>query len=92
VKVERFVVPACCGRKQIVFKIDRPVQQDLIDLLKSNGFTEAEQYTKVGMLYADNPDLIVSGPMGADRVNVKCKQDNCDKILNDFEALLLKMG
>ena len=91
-KVERFVIPACCGRKQIVFKIDRPVQQDLIDLLTSNGFTEATKFTKVGMLYATNSDLIVSGPIGADRVNVKCNKDNCDKILNDFEALLLKMG
>jgi hypothetical protein len=91
-KIERFVIPACCGRKQIVFKIDRPVQQDLINILKSNGFTEAEQYTKVGLLYMHNSDIIVSAPIGADRINVKCNKDDCEKILNDFEALLLKMG
>ncbi len=90
-KVERLLVPACCGTKQIVFKIDRPVRQDLINHLKSNGFTEAEQYTKVGMLYATDMSLIVTGPIGADRVNVKCKKGDCDKILNDFEDLLLKM-
>ena len=91
-KVTRFVIPACCKGKQIVFTIDRPVLRDLIDHLVSNGFTEDKHFSKVGMLYVDNPDLIVSGPMGHDRVNVKCKKDDCEQILNDFEALLLKMG
>lgn len=91
-KVERIVVMACCGRKNFVFKIDRPVGQAILDVLTSNGFTEATHFTKAGMLYADNPDLIVSGPMGMDRVNVKCKKDDCDQILNEFEALLVRTG
>ncbi len=91
-KITRFVIPACCGRKQIVFTMDRPVQQALVDHLTSNGFTENKHFSKVGMLYVDNSDLIVSGPMGTDRVNVTCLKDDCEKILNDFEALLLKMG
>ena len=91
-KVERILVAGCCNRKQIIFKIDRPVTQALINVLTSNGFTESQQYTKVGMLYATNLDLIVSGPIGADRVNVKCKRDDCETILNDFEALLVKTG
>ena len=91
-KVERAIIPVCCGNYQIIFKIDRPVQQDVVTHLKSNGFTESENFTKVGMLYMHNSDLIVSGPMGADRVNVRCKKKDCVQILNDFEALLLKMG
>lgn len=91
-KVERLVVQACCGRKNFVFKIDRPIDSALLEVLKSNGFTEAPHFTKAGMLYADNPDLIVSGPMGMDRVNVKCKKKDCDQILNDFEALLIRTG
>jgi len=91
-KIERLVIPACCGNKQLVFKLNRPIQQDIITYLKSNGFIESENFTKVGMLYMDNSDIIVSGPMGADRVNVRCKKANCEKILNDFEDLLIKMG
>lgn len=91
-KVERFVVQACCDRKQIVFKLDRPVTQALLDVLKSNGFIDLPHFTQAGMLYADNPDLIVSGPFGADRINVKCKKKDCEQILNDFEALLLRTG
>lgn len=91
-KVERFVVQGCCNKKQIIVKIDRPVDQALLDVLKSNGFTEQTQFTKAGMLYADNPDLIVTGPMGNNRLNVKCKKLDCEQALNDFEALLVRMG
>lgn len=91
-KVEKFLIQACCNKKQIVFKLDRPLDKSLLDVLKSNGFTEAEHFTKAGMLYADNPDLIVSGPFGGDRINVKCKKPDCDQYLNSFEALLVRTG
>jgi len=91
-KVERFVVQACCGRKHIVFKVDRPLNTSILEVLKSNGFTEATHFTQAGMVYADNLDLIVSGPIGGDKLNVKCKKEDCEQILNDFEALLIRTG
>jgi len=91
-KVERFLIQACCNKKQIVFKLDKTVDQSLLEVLKSNGFTEAAHFTKAGMLYADNLDLIVTGPFGGDKLNAKCKKADCDQILNDFEALLVRTG
>jgi hypothetical protein len=64
----------------------------MLDILKSNGFTEAPHFTKAGMVYADNPDLIVTGPFGGDKLNAKCKKQDCNQSLNDFEALLVRMG
>lgn len=90
--VTRIIIPACCGSFQIVFKFDRPVLQDIVTFLKSNGFIESESFTKVGMLYMHNFDLIVSAPMGTDRVTVRLLKKDSERILNDFEALLLKMG
>lgn len=89
-KVERFLINGCCGRKMIVFKVDRPIDASLLEVLKSNGFKEAPQFLKAGMIYADNLDLIVSGPLGSDKLNVKCKKGDCDQSLNDFEGLLTK--
>ena len=91
-KVERLLVQGCCNKKQLVFKLDQPLMQAVLDVLKSNGYTEYENFTKAGMLYADNPDLIVSGPFGGDRLNVKCKKIDCDQFLNEFEALLSRTG
>lgn len=91
-KVERFLIQGCCGHKLIVFKLDRPLSLALLEVLKSNGFIEAPQFAKAGMIYTDNKDLIVSGPLGSDKLNVKCKKENCDPSINDFEALLVRTG
>lgn len=91
-KVERFIAQGCCNKKQIIFKLGGQIDQSLLEVLKSNGFTEHANFTKAGMLYVDNLDLIVSGPIGNNRLNVKCKKQDCDQILNDFEALLIRMG
>jgi hypothetical protein len=89
-KIERFLIQGCCNRKQIVFKLDRPLFVELLEVLKSNGFTEAPNFAKAGMIYADNKDLIVSGPVGGDKLNVKCKKGGCELALNELEALLTR--
>lgn len=91
-KVERIIVQACCGKKQIIFKIGKPMTISFLDSLKSNGFTESAHFTKAGILYADNLDLTVTGPFGSDRLQAHCKKSDCDQIFNDFEELLLKLG
>jgi hypothetical protein len=92
VKIEKIVMNGCCSKKQIVFKLDRPIQRDFLDFLIGNGFIEQTQYTAVGMIYLTNQTLIVSGPIGADRISVKCKKGDCEgEILNDFENLITQM-
>lgn len=91
-KITRFVVSACCGTSQIIFKFDQPIDQSLLQYLKSSGFTEAAHFTAAGVLYADNLDLIITGPFGSNKLQAKCKKADCTKSLNDFEALLLKLG
>ncbi len=91
-KVERFTIQACCGNKSIIFKLGVPLTLGFLKFLIANGFHEAEHFTKAGILYADNPDLIVTGPIGSDRLQVKCRKADCDQKLNDFEEFLLKQG
>ncbi len=87
-KVERITIQACCGRMGLVFKTDQMLTVDFIPKLVANGFREAAHFTKAGILYADNSDLIVTGPLGSDRLQVKCKSADCAEKLNEFEALL----
>lgn len=92
-QVERQTVPACCGQKITVFKLGRPIDQGLLNVLTGKGFTEWVHFTKAGMLYVANLELTVSGPFGANKLSVRCiKPQNCDQILNDFEALLINTG
>lgn len=91
-KVERFQIQACCGRTAIIFKTDRPLTKEDLAKFIALGFREQEHFTKAGILYADNPDLILTGPLGSDRLTVKCKKADCNQKLNDLEELLQQMG
>lgn len=91
-KVERFTIQACCGKTSLIFKVDQPLTKEHLASLVSFGFKEAVHFTNAGMLYADNLDLIVTGPFGSDRLQVKCKVTDCHQKLNDFEVLLAQLG
>lgn len=91
-KAERYDIKACCGKTSIIFKIDQPLSKIHLAQLVSLGFTEFPHFTTAGILYADNSDLIVTGPFGSDRLQVKCKKSDCSQKVNDFEGLLAQLG
>jgi hypothetical protein len=90
-KSERFTITGCCGRKSIIFKVDRPITLELLTFLVSNGYKESAHFTKQGMIYVNNSYLIVTGTIGTNRLQAKCQKDDCDKILTDFEDMLTNM-
>jgi hypothetical protein len=91
-KIERFTIQSCCGKTSLILKIDRPIDMKLLSFLVANGFSELNHFTKAGILYADSSELIVTGPIGSDRLQIKCKKVDCTQLLNNFEALLQQLG
>lgn len=91
-KTNRHTIQGCCGTTTLILKTDRPINTNDIAGLVALGFTEATAFTKAGILYVDNLDLIVSGTLGSDRLQVKCKVGDCSTKLNDFEVLLQQLG
>lgn len=90
-KIERFSIQACCGRTSIIFKTDRPLNKSHIEDFSKLGFTEHKHFTQAGILYVDNIDFILTGPLGSDRLQVKCKIVNCEPKVNDLEKTLLQL-
>lgn len=91
-KVERFSIQACCGRKTTIYKIDRPIDTNLLAALVALGFTELAHFTAAGILYVDNLDFIVTGPIGSNRLQVKCKRADCEQKIGNLESLLQQIG
>lgn len=91
-KVEKFNIQACCGRTAIIFKTDQPLTKTHIEQLVAKGYVEATHFTQAGIMYVDNPDFILTGPLGSDRMTVKCKHAECNQKLNDLEELLQQLG
>lgn len=87
-KIERFTVQACCGKTAIIFKTDQPLNLTHLDGLVKAGYMESSHFTKAGIIYVDNLDFTITGPIGSDRLQVKCKLMDCGQKLNDLEVLL----
>lgn len=90
-KIERHTVQACCGKTSIIFKTDQPLTIKHLDGLVTLGFNAHGHFSQAGILYVDNIDFILTGPIGSNRLQIKCKNDQCEKKLNDLEDLLTKI-
>jgi hypothetical protein len=87
-KIERISIQSCCGKKALIFKIDQPLSKDTLAFLIKNGFKETEHFTKAGILYVDNIDFVITGPIGANKLQIKCKVGDCEQKINNLEKLL----
>ena len=91
-KVDRLVVPAFCNTcpPSVSFKIDQPLNKDILPLLAKEGFVERPNFTKSNILYVESVSLIVSGMFGQNTIQTRCKIRDCQNFVNDFEQLLTK--
>ncbi len=90
-QIQKFTVQACCGKTSITYKIDRSVNLELLQSLVKIGFIENQHFTKVGILYCENINFIITTPLGSDRLQIKCKKKDCVEKLNDLEYLLQQL-
>jgi hypothetical protein len=90
-KVERFNIQSCCGNMALILKTDRPLTLVHLEALVKLGFKESPHFTKAGILYVDNSDFTVTGPLGSDRLTVKCKHKECAEKINNLEVLLQQL-
>lgn len=87
-KVIRNDIKACCGKTSVIFKTDQPLTKEIIKSLVALGFNEASHFTQAGILYVDNKYIILTGPLGSDKLQVKCKSKQCEDKINELEELL----
>lgn len=89
--ITKYIVQACCGKTSVIFKTDQPLDKNHISSLIKLGFVNHDHFQKAGILYVDNLDFIMTGPLGANKLQVKCKTMNCDQKIDELEALLLQI-
>jgi hypothetical protein len=87
-KVQRIHIQACCGRTATIFKTDEPLSKEHMAALTKKGFVEQPHFTAAGILYMDNSDFNLTGPIGSDRLSVNCRHADCTQKMNDLEELL----
>lgn len=87
-KVEVYSISSCCGGKSTIFKTNIPLTLAVIKQFVDKGFIELKHFTDAGLIYVHNSDFILTGPIGSNRLQVKCKKTKCDQSLEELESLL----
>jgi hypothetical protein len=87
----KFVTPACCGRTSLRAELGEPITPRLVTLFKGQGFAELEHFTKVGMMYVESQALIVTGPIGSNKIQIKCKGKECSQDILQLESFLISI-
>jgi hypothetical protein len=82
---QKFNTKTCCGKILVTWKLGFQVTKELINYL-SNSFKEHNHFTKSGMLYMDNQSLVISGQLGSNSIQIRCKSKNCEQAMNDLES------
>lgn len=76
--IEKYTTQSCCGKKSTIYQLDKPITIDFLNSLKKLGFKELTHFTEAGILYLDNSEFILTGPIGSNRLQIKCKKSNCN--------------
>lgn len=77
-----------CTKAQIILETDFSLDKNHLQYFTLNNFNESKSYTNVGILYIEDANLTAMGPFGSSRLQIKCKNDNCDASLANLENIL----
>lgn len=86
-KIEKILSKSCCGGISLTFKIDQSISTKIIESLVNNGFKELKHFTEVGILYVENSIIIITGPIGSNKLQIRCKKKDCDNDIYNLEKL-----
>ena len=82
--------PGCsqCAKPQTTLQADFSFEIKHLQELLKNGFLENVSYTKLGIIYVEDDNLIGIGPIGGNRLQIKCKNENCNSSIDKIEEIL----
>ena len=89
ITIDKKEIKACCGKSQIIWKLNVPIKQENIDLLQQAGFFPVKSYLNIGMLYVEDKGLIASGVFGMNEIRINCKNKLCQESIILFEKTVL---
>lgn len=80
-----------CNKPQTLLETNFPFDKEHLVYFANNNFVEVKSYTKVGILYIEDANLVAIGPFGSNRLQIKCKNANCDASLANLENVIINI-
>ena len=77
-----------CAKPQLHLEFDFPLEKEDLEYFISNGYTMVISYINIGICYIEDINLIAIGPFGSNKLQIKCKNPNCEESIVKFEELI----
>lgn len=81
----------CCTKKEIFLDLNFSLNIKHLTYFKSLGLKEKPSYTTNGLFYVGQDDFIAIGPIGGNRLRIKCRNPKCLASLEKFELIIQEM-
>lgn len=90
-KYSKFEIKSCCGKLSHMYKFDITTDKSFMQKFIDKGFIESPFLTKSGVLYIENDELILTGTLGGNTLQAKCKRIKCDDIFDSLEKIISEL-
>lgn len=77
-----------CSKPQSFLEFNFPMENEDLDFFIENGFKPVKSYINIGIFYVEDDNLVAIGPFGSNKLQIKCKNQNCEGSIVKFEELL----
>lgn len=87
-EIKKVETKACCGKSQVILQFDFPLEAEHIQHFSKYDFNSSKSYESRGILYLEDKNLVVMGPIGSNRLTIKCKNKQCNESITIVEEIL----
>ncbi len=80
-----------CSKKETFLELNFPLDFKHLPYFISLGYKEKKAYGNSGLFFIEDSTLIAIGPVGSNRLQIKCKKPQCLDSLDRLESLIKEM-
>lgn len=86
--IKRLETKACCGKTQTTLQLNFALDYTHIQIFTTAGFISNKSYTDRGILYIEDANMSAIGPLGSNRLQIRCKNTTCNMSIDKLETIL----
>jgi hypothetical protein len=86
--IKRIESRACCGKTQTTLQLGFALDAAHIPIFTASGFILSKSYIDRGILYIEDKNISAMGPIGSNRLQIRCKNTDCIASTDKLEAIL----
>jgi hypothetical protein len=77
-----------CSKPSTILELNFSILNKYLSQLLVNNFVANNSYTSMGICYIEDDNIVAIAPFGSNRLQIKCKNNNCESSIINLENIL----